>query len=895
MDDIHLDDPRKFSAKQIKVEIEQSVGKRSVWQYLFDLLVKTFILAALISIDFTLFAKAGNYKMFTSTSMLTLEVQYIYATIALICFVVMLLASFRPKLENAFLSLGVALTVIAIINQFATFEKHSGLLIFFSGIFSDQVNGWLYEYSFWIIGLCVFALAWFIMNRLRRSIMFYMMCGLALIWGWILSEAYFNTSSQYFRTVASSPTLKDETSNERLVFLSFNNLTSPNNLQKMSTQPKQNINMQKSLGNLLGMLTEYNFILYPNALAKNSNDEFLNLMATYNFGSADNDTSYVMNSAMRDEYFDFSALQDDKLYVKDNALYSLLQKEGYKINVYQTRDVDTCYVNNKLAAATCLEKVNMPIALDDPKFTRWDKTFLLAAQWLNSTGFVKSFNPLLKGLEYIIPGNKVKPIGGEVDRLYAINSFKVFDLIAENMKKQTGKQAYFAVIDLPSDTYVYDEFCQIKEMSAWMSETNAKFANYSIEERRNAYADQLSCGIGALASFIQQLEDAGQLENSTIIINALGNPHGILKKESEYYPSIQENRQVLFAIRPKENKQAQIDYKVCRVDELVNSYLATKKPCQEFSDIKTTEKNMKQIQSLIEKDKYKDHEIESARENFVEWMRAWVAYNKEESNFNYGQIQEITATSQPMVIEKVEVAENVVEEKPEEKLPSISKAAQDLEAKTEDDAATQNEVKTETGGEPKVDANSITADVDTTGDKTINIDTVEAKLEDQVTDPAKQPAENKQAAPEDKASQEDKSTAEAGKDVVPETLFDSKEEYEAATKESVETPTFEPTKPAEQKNDNVATDDNKPNQKEEVKDKPQTETPKTPEENLDKLVKDVENLAESKNLKEVLEAPVVEEQKLSPEELKKQFREKLSNTTPKPANDIDIKVKVVEN
>ena len=285
---------------------------------------------------------------------------------------------------------------------------------------------------------------------------------------------------------------------------------------------------------------------------------------------------------------------------------------------------------------------------------------------------------------------------------------------------------------------------------------------------------------------------------------------------------------------------------------------------------------MKQIQSLIEKDKYKDHEIESARENFVEWMRAWVAYNKEESNFNYGQIQEITATSQPMVIEKVEVAENVVEEKPEEKLPSISKAAQELEAKAKDDAATQNEVKTETGGEPKVDANSITADVDTSGDKTINIDTVEAK-------------------PEDKASQEDKSTAEAGKDVVPETLFDSKEEYEAATKESVETPTFEPTKPAEQKNDNVATDDNKPNQKEEVKDKPQTETPKTPEENLDKLVKDVENLAESKNLKEVLEAPVVEEQKLSPEEMKKQFREKLSNTTPKPANDIDIKVKVVEN
>ena len=41
MDDIHLDDPRKFSAKQLKMKQETLKNKRRFWHYLFDLIVKT--------------------------------------------------------------------------------------------------------------------------------------------------------------------------------------------------------------------------------------------------------------------------------------------------------------------------------------------------------------------------------------------------------------------------------------------------------------------------------------------------------------------------------------------------------------------------------------------------------------------------------------------------------------------------------------------------------------------------------------------------------------------------------------------------------------------------------------------------------------------------------------
>ena len=43
-------------------------------------------------------------------------------------------SDFIKKLENVVLALCVSLLCIAIINQFASFEKHSGLLILFSGI-----------------------------------------------------------------------------------------------------------------------------------------------------------------------------------------------------------------------------------------------------------------------------------------------------------------------------------------------------------------------------------------------------------------------------------------------------------------------------------------------------------------------------------------------------------------------------------------------------------------------------------------------------------------------------------------------------------------------------------------------------------------------------------------
>lgn len=965
MDDIHLEDPRKFSAKQLQVAVNESSRKRRIWQYLFDLVIKTLLCTALISLDFTLFANAGNYNIFASSFYPTHEVQYIYIGIAVCSFLLMFAASFFRKLENIVAAVFFALLCVAVINQFATFEKHSGLLIVFNGIFSDSVNVVLYEYSLWIIGIVAFIAFWMLLNLLRRQFLLYLALLVTAVWGWVLSQAYFNASSQYFRTAAASPTLKSEVQGKNLIFLSFNSLVSPNTLAAMANVSSKQINVKESFNRVLGFLTRNDFILYPNALVKNVDEPFLNLISSYNPDSKDEASAHMQVSAIRDEYFIFDALQSDRIYLKDSSLYSKLRKEDYTLNVYQTRGVDVCYLNNKLAVALCKEKINAPTAWNDGKISTGQKTVLLLSQWLNSTGFVSSLNPLLRMIEYALPVQADLSMNFNAGQLYAVNAVKVFDQILDNLERQSGNQAYFAVIDMPSETYIYDEFCQLKAMPDWISEDNQSFAKpVAIDQRRNAYAEQLSCLFGALDTFIRRLDKMGYLENTTVIIEGLNTPQGIRLREKEFYRQLQQEEQVMLAIRPAGSSKPEIDYSVCGVDEILNSFFFTHKPCQEFSRIKTTDKNLKHIKNQIEEDKYKKHVITNAEDSFDKWIMAWQAYNGgNNSNFgikNEPEQQAKELDGEPKKIEEIAVMEKAVEDVPEQPVKSISAAADEQQQEETDDAVVQEndarlpvempkaanltDEKAETAAEADkadvlpdsgnaADAGDMTTEenepvinqpeemmpadaqpevvqevqpqsapvqeaveeVEATSDEVVTAEPPAAEetpapvvAEEQIPDESKQqPAavvttENTQTeaeiaeapinqretekvqAPETPVNETAQSVKE--QDVVPETLFDQPEEKNA-TEEAI----LKARKAAESK---------------------KTAKAKPAE---DKLMQDIEVLAQTPELKAVLEAPVAEGKKLSPEELKKQFHENLRQAAENAENSVNIEVRVIEN
>ena len=955
MDDIHLEDPRKFSAKQIRAASVQASKKMRVFRYLFDLIIKTILCALLISLDFTLFANSGNYNIFTSSFFLNTEALYIYTGIALFSFLLMFTASFIHGLQNLFLALLVALLCVAFVNQFASFEKHSGLLIIFNGVFSDDVNLVLYKYSLWIIGSVIFVICWLLFNKLRRSFLLYLTILMALCMGWVLNEAYANTSSQYFKTVASGPILKDEAIGKNLIFLSFNSLTSPNNLAAMAQVSKQKINIQESFNNAIGFFTKNNFILYPNAMAKPVDNPFLNVVSSLNPDSDKAAEEHMQLSAIRDKYFIFDILQKDKIYLKDSSLYSFLRKNEYALNVFQSRGIDVCYLDNKLAVALCKQKINAPTVWSGGDLSPAQSTILLAAQWLTSTGLVDNLNPILKMADFILPAQFRVSMNFKPDEIYTVNSFRVFDQIIDSLERQSGNQAYIAVVDLPSETYIYDEFCHLKNMSQWLSEKNVAFAKFSsIDERRNAYADQINCLFGALDNFIRQLDQKGYLKDTTLIIEGLNTPQGLSTKETEYYRQLQREHQVMLAIHPASMQKADIDYSLCDVDDILNSFFFTHTPCEEFSNIKTTGKNLKHIQQMIDQDKYKKHVIDSATENFDKWSMAWQAFNETGVVADYqtkqtnktGEPLQTLSGAQPKKITKPVVSPQVVEDVPEQEVKSISAATEETqredlspsgsedtttniaekednhsqeaesviaEAKTDEPAADVSSSageadipETETETEPEAEPTPVTEDASNAEEMNVTEAEVPNTPETATAAPADgvPPEVTNQTAPEsadqttentvdeqssqytaatnitedeipsgqpDGVSVESQPVSESAEadaeDVLPDTLFDTQEEKNTAEEAIAKARKTLKAAEAEQA-----------------------------EQALDNLAHEVETFSQDPELKDILEAPATNERPLTPEELKRRFRQSLSEAGKNDNTDgVNIQIKVIEN
>ena len=78
----------------------------------------------------------------------------------------------------------------------------------------------------------------------------------------------------------------------------------------------------------------------------------------------------------------------------------------------------------------------------------------------------------------------------------------VVDEAGEDFSRDKAGQVYMIYVDLPSDIYMYDEFCNLKPRKEWVALKDNSLANGGIDEKRKAYADQAKCAIGKLQEYM---------------------------------------------------------------------------------------------------------------------------------------------------------------------------------------------------------------------------------------------------------------------------------------------------------------------------------------------------------------------------------------------------------
>ncbi|MBQ9235463.1 MAG: hypothetical protein IJ184_03255 [Alphaproteobacteria bacterium] len=650
MGDIRVDDGdlRKQSAKNLQRR-NQMKKKRGFWRFCFDLIIKSLLLTLLLATDFALFANAGNYSIFTTLGSINIEAVLIFAGIGALSLAIMLLSMILLPLDNVVLAAAFGAMGVALINQFATFDKNSLLLILFGEGLSDDVNVLLYKYSALIIGGVLFLIFYVLFKVLSKKLMLGLTLVMAGLCGWALSVSYFDSGRPIFRKVSDRPlSINNETEGQNLVFLAFNRMTSPNNLADLQTSQAA-INAEKAFNNALGFYADNKFKLYPNAVIDRNRSAAENLFAMYNPENPDS----AGNSAVvaKDSYFDLSRLHSEVAYLSKSSLMAGLKKQGFDINVYQVSDIGICHLSE---VGNCVEKVAYPLAFPSDRVTLKDRVIVLAAQWVVSMGVVDSVNPLLGVIRYVAD---VKPYNFEATEVDVINSLNMLDMITTDISRKGGKQAYFAVVDFPSETFLYDEHCDMKIFEQWNS---SKTAYVSLTTRQNSYLEQSSCLYGYLQKFIKQLDSIDE-GNTTLIIAGISNPTELISmaKSDNLYQTIKPQLSGL-AIRSPKSKIFAADYSVCTTAQLLDAYFNNRKGCREFAFVKESDKKINAAKAEAAQAKFSDDIISKAKAAFKTWFSGWAHANGYKESI--GRPVEIKAASAVMPEDEATAAAPAAEE-----------------------------------------------------------------------------------------------------------------------------------------------------------------------------------------------------------------------------------------
>ncbi len=175
--------------------------------------------------------------------------------------------------------------------------------------------------------------------------------------------------------------------------------------------------------------------------------------------------------------WNFRHVRDEDVFIKNAQLVDVYKNSKYRVNAYQSRGIDFCRKNNEMNVDKCVSKVNAPVDASGLKLSAWDKSKLLLLQWLNSFHFVSDWSTVYGALNEVMSADRMPIIGVSYDALYVVNSFKTLDVLLEDIEKDKGNRAYFVFLDIPSDMYVYDQFCRLKPQSQWLTMENYKWVN----------------------------------------------------------------------------------------------------------------------------------------------------------------------------------------------------------------------------------------------------------------------------------------------------------------------------------------------------------------------------------------------------------------------------------
>ena len=589
------DDCGRFSRKG------KVVNKLLPYYPLFDDILTVVFSFSLIAVDFMLFAGSGNIRIFNNSIFPIPEVLLILGIFLLIISAIIALTHKYKEVKAGISAFITFMFVLAIYKQFSQLTKSVG-------VGNDSVS-----VSILIGGLFATLVFWIYAQPKILYKIFLTVASLVLFFN-VSATLNKKEVNEFITTVNENFEFSGK--DERLIYFILPNFLNPSHIKPW--------NNDKALETSLlaeAFYKENNFLVFNNAYVE-ATDYFNNMIMLLNPKAKINTINkYVLNTRLLSGYWRFSNLIYNNINLKENELYDYLSYQGYQISAYKSRHIDLCRKNHQLNVQRCVEKVNKPTNISDMNLSLSTRAKILFIEWFFSLN-LGNMRTIADNLKL----DKPQQLSIIYNSLYVMNSLKFFDILFENIKEDKGKQAYFVFADIPSDMYIYDEFCQIKPKEKWMDRANLPWVNQDYTaERQDAYLDQYRCLYGKLQQFMNKMQENGLLKNSKIVLMGASSVNNFQNIQyDDYIEKFLNNNLINLAIYNDRNTQYQYDTSICPAINLITQQLFGFGECREIENLhEQTLLNLKQTLRNLEVKQNNNGNID-----FDKWYDQWKKYNE---------------------------------------------------------------------------------------------------------------------------------------------------------------------------------------------------------------------------------------------------------------------------
>ena len=583
-----------------------------------DKLLRAFYVFLLFAMDFCMFIYSINGRL-VEDGKINSAVVYILGSFLIFSVALIMLLSFSKLVQNFVCALATLLFVVMFFYQFGTgnvdnfledwFNEHAKWLSFLAMVPSP-----------WLVGLFFGVLVFFAFG-FSDAILFVTLIFLFSCCIGIQKNEHVVLAPSEYQEVKPLPSTAGEVRENKIIYMMMPKFPS---YQFFSTIRDTNFRELRDL--IIGFYAANNFEIYPNAFVY-KNDTMSNVIDVLNQVDYTSTTSANRGYAniVNDWNFVHGGLETISLV--DNQLYEFLRKSGFGVSMYPMPGFNFCLMNGGFFSDRCVVKSYRTVKLYDKKATVKENINALLGEWLlsfhdrNMVSFAKMLinSSPLKNMKILSENRRVSIEG----------SAEIFERLTYDYMRDQDGQVYLAYVDLPSDIYVYDEYCNIKPRKEWISLKDNSLYSGGIDDKRKAYADQMKCMIGKMQLYMDEIYKNPELSKTDIFVQGVSPLPELAGMTSDAYSNFVANKLVNLAIRKGKKPRFLINANICLASDFTKTLVRFQDYCYTLENMKnmSTEDVLHLKKNLINNSVIRGGRIVNIVGNYHEWFESFKANN----------------------------------------------------------------------------------------------------------------------------------------------------------------------------------------------------------------------------------------------------------------------------